>query len=202
MRHSNLIKSMGVAAFSAALMGQAQAGPTTYLGEVVLTAASYCPEGTVEATGQLLAVNNFQALFSLYGTTFGGDGRSTFGVPDLRGRAPVHFGTGPGLTYYQMGSRAGVETNTLTTANIPAHNHSVRATSQAPNTDDPDGAHLASAASPMRAALGGTTNPSYNLASTQIGPSGTQNPTPINNVQPILAMRYCVNISGAYPPRN
>ncbi len=202
MRHPKLLKSMGFAAVSAALMGQAQAGPSTYLGEVIVTAASFCPVNTVEAVGQLLPIANYQALFSLYGTTYGGDARTVFGVPDLRGRAPVHFGQGPGLTNYPLGAETGVESTTLQVANIPSHSHNVLATSQPPNTNDPAGAHLASAPSPLRAVSGSTVNQSYSFASTQVGPSGNPFPTPLNNVQPVLAMRYCVTVNGLYPPRN
>ena len=202
MRRSQILKSMGIAAFSAALSGTAHAGPSTYVGEVIVTAASYCPQNTVEAAGQLLPVANYQMLFSLYGATYGGDARTTFGLPDLRGRAPVHLGQGPGLTYYPWGAEAGIEHNNLTVANIPPHNHNVLTTSQPPNTNDPDDAHLASAASPLRAATGSSVDTNYDFAATQIGPSGSVSPDPVNNVQPILAMRYCITVDGYYPPRS
>ncbi len=202
MRHSKVLKSAGIAAFSAALIGTAHAGPSTYTGEIIITAASYCPESTVEAVGQLMTIADNSALFSLYGTTYGGNGQTNFAMPDLRGRAPVHFGTGPGLTYYPPGAEAGIESNTLTVANIPPHNHNVRATSQAPNTNDPNGAHLASASAPLRAVTGSSVNTGFNFASTQIGPSGNPSPQPVNNVQPVLAMRYCITTDGYYPPRS
>ncbi|HBH89031.1 tail fiber protein [Ponticaulis sp.] len=202
MRRSQILKSMGFAAFSAALSGTANAGPSTYMGEIIVTAASYCPYNTVEAVGQLMAIADNPALFSLYGTTYGGNGTTSFGMPDLRGRAPVHYGQGPGLTYYPWGTETGIEHNYLTVANIPPHSHNVLTTSQPPNTNDPDDAHLASAASPLRAVTGSSVDPSYDFASTQIGPSGSVSPDPVNNVQPILAMRYCITVNGSYPPRS
>ena len=202
MRRSQILKSMGIAAFSAALSGTAHAGPSTYIGEVIVTAASYCPYNTVEAFGQLMTIADNSALFSLYGTTYGGNGTTSFGMPDLRGRAPVHYGQGPGLTFYPWGVETGIEHNYLTVANIPPHSHNVLTTSQPPNTNDPNGAHLASAASPLRAVTGSSVDPSYDFAPTQIGLSGSVSPAPVDNVQPILAMRYCITVNGSYPPRS
>lgn len=94
-----------------------------YIGTVCMTAANYCPDGYVEAQGQLLQINQYNALYSLVGTTYGGDARNTFGIPDYRGRSPVGLGTGPGLTVVQFGEKRGVETVTLTQAQMPAHTH-------------------------------------------------------------------------------
>ena len=82
-----------------------------YIGEIFMTGANFCPRGTAAADGQLLAISQNQALFSLYGTNYGGDGRTTFGLPDLRGRSPVHAGSGPGLNPVSLGSKGGAETN-------------------------------------------------------------------------------------------
>ena len=180
----------------------AHAGPDSYIGDVTISAASYCPRDTMEARGQLLAISEYTALFSLYGTFYGGDGRTTFGLPDLRGRAPVHFGTGPGLSTYAMGQKAGIETNTLTVANLPPHNHLVKATTGAANTKLPDGAHLAGAPAPARAAINSTIDTSKTFSPSMLGTAGSPNPAPINNVQPVLAMRYCVTVEGPYPPRS
>lgn len=98
---------------------------SVYIGTICTTAASYCPDGYVEAQGQLLQINTYNALYALMGTTYGGDGRTTFGVPDFRGRGPVGLGQGPGLTPVQFGEKRGVESVTLTQAQMPAHNHSV-----------------------------------------------------------------------------
>lgn len=96
-----------------------------YIGTVCMTAANYCPDGYVEAQGQLLQINTYNALYSLVGVTYGGDARTTFGVPDYRGRSPVGLGQGPGLSVVQFGEKRGVETVTLTQAQMPIHNHTV-----------------------------------------------------------------------------
>lgn len=98
-------------------------GTEAYIGETCITAAGYCPRNTVEAYGQLLTVIDNEALFSLVGCTFGGDCRTSFGVPDLRGRAPVSYGQGPGLYYRQFGQYYGTEEITQTITQMPEHNH-------------------------------------------------------------------------------
>lgn len=103
-------------------------GANPYLGEVLFVGFNFCPRGTINADGQLLSINSFQALFSLYGTQFGGDGRTTFGMPDTRGRAIVGQGQGPGLSNRFMGQKAGWETNTMTVNGLPAHSHTVTVT--------------------------------------------------------------------------
>ncbi|MGI9415927.1 MAG: phage tail protein [Hyphomicrobiales bacterium] len=82
----------------------------TYLGQIMMTGTNFCPRGWVAADGQLLAISKHTSLFSLYGTMYGGDGRTTFGLPDLRGRTPIHAGQGPGLTAYRIGQKGGQET--------------------------------------------------------------------------------------------
>ena len=93
------------------------------IGEIKLVGFTYCPRGWTDADGQLLSITDNAALFSLYGTTYGGDGRTTFALPDLRGRVPLHQGTGAGLSTYTMGQLGGAETVTLTTSQMPVHNH-------------------------------------------------------------------------------
>ncbi len=120
-------------ALRAALVGSAVLGHAStslatcstdpYLGSVCMTAANFCPRGYLEANGQLIAVSDNPALFSLLGTTYGGDGRSSFGVPDLRSRTPVGAGEGLGLTSVRLGSKRGVETRALSLASLPAHSH-------------------------------------------------------------------------------
>jgi microcystin-dependent protein len=96
-----------------------------YLGEIRIFAGNFAPQGWLFCQGQLLAISQNQALFALLGTTYGGDGQTTFSVPDLRGRAAVGLGAGPGLSPYQQGQQAGYETVTLTTAQLPVHQHPV-----------------------------------------------------------------------------
>ncbi len=100
---------------------QAQTDP--FIGQVITVGFNFCPRGWAPANGQLLPIAQNTALFSLYGTMYGGDGRTTFALPDLRGRAVVNAGQGPGMMNYRVGQRGGLETVTLTTQQIPAHNH-------------------------------------------------------------------------------
>ena len=98
-----------------------------FVGEIRMFAGNFAPRGFAFCDGQLLAISQNDALFALLGTTYGGDGRTTFALPDLRGRVPVHAGSGPGLTRRTLGQRAGSEQETLTLSQIPAHNHNMRA---------------------------------------------------------------------------
>ncbi|MFC0779674.1 phage tail protein [Flavobacterium sp. HJSW_4] len=99
-----------------------------FLGTILSFAFNFAPRGWAFCNGQMMSIAQNSALFSLLGTTFGGDGMSTFGLPDLRGRAPIHFGQAPGLSNYVMGEKAGYEQFTLTTLNIPAHGHTLATT--------------------------------------------------------------------------
>ena len=96
-----------------------------FIGEIAMFAGNFAPRGWALCNGQLLPIAQNTALFSLLGTTYGGDGRTTFALPDLRGRVPIHAGNGPGLSSYRLGSKGGSETKTLTTLNMPAHAHGV-----------------------------------------------------------------------------
>ena len=114
------------AALAAALTLPAQTAHATaepFIGEVAIFGGNFCPRAWAEAAGQLLPINSHQSLYSLYGTYYGGDGRSTFALPDLRGRVPVSVGTGTGLSTYTQGQRVGTETRTLTVPEMPSHNH-------------------------------------------------------------------------------
>ena len=99
------------------------AGVEPYIGEIMMVGFNFCPRGWTDANGQLLQISSNTALFSLYGTIYGGDGRTTFKLPDLRGRVPMHTGTGPGLSPRQLGQGGGSETNNLVSNNLPAHSH-------------------------------------------------------------------------------
>lgn len=109
MTVKSLIAAATLGMALAATAPSAQAGPDEYLGEIMVTASNFCPRGTAEANGQLLPINANSALFSLLGTMYGGDGRTTFGLPDLRGRTMIGTGQGPGLSNRVQGERGGVE---------------------------------------------------------------------------------------------
>ena len=134
---------MAVASTATLAMGVAApqaSAQDAMIGEVRPVAFTFCPRNFVNAHGQLLPIAQNTALFSLYGTTFGGDGRTTFGVPDLQGRTPMHDGRGPGLTQRIQGQKLGQEEVTLTVAQLPSHNHFVRGADTTGNTTNLQGA--------------------------------------------------------------
>lgn len=163
-----------------------------YIGDVRLFGFNFPPRYWLPCQGQTLAISQNQVLFSILGTTYGGDGITTFMLPDLSGRAPVHVGNGVSL-----GQSGGEENHTLTINEIPAHNHTVQASEQGSSVYTPVGGAWAPA--------GNSTN-SYSAAAdsqmsaSAISPTGGSQPH--TNMQPYLAMNYCICISGLYPPRN
>lgn len=168
-----------------------------YLGEVMLVGFTFCPRGTAAAEGQLLAINSNQSLFALYGTTYGGDGRTTFALPDLRGRVPVGAGQGPGLSNVRQGQESGAETTTLNVANLPAHSHTLNASSTNGNSDSPVG--NVQARKP-RTNVYGTGGANAAMSGTSIGITGGGQAFSVRD--PYVAMRYCVVTSGIFPSRD
>lgn len=177
-----------------------------YIGEIILGGWNFCPRGTAKADGQLLAINSNQALFALYGTNYGGDGRTTFGLPDLRGRAPIHNGAGPGLSSIQLGQKGGVEQVTLNTNTLPSHSHNATTTTNAAaasaNTPSPAGNLLGiTSTTPIYAGAGGPTLPmSSDMVETSIGSTGGSQP--IFTRSPFQAIMYCIVMQGIFPSRN
>lgn len=166
-----------------------------FVGEIRLFGFNFAPRGWAFCDGSLLAIAQNTALFSLLGTMYGGDGRTTFGLPDLRGRVPLGFGQGPGLTARTQGESAGSETVTLTPPQLPPHGHTVAAASTA-TTKNPAGAVPAFTA-------GGTSYgaaPDLSMSPAMIGGGGTSQPHP--NMQPYLALNWCIALTGIFPPRN
>lgn len=115
-----LITTLTLSTVMASVSAQAQ---DFYTGQVITMASTYCPRGTIELNGQTLAISQNSTLYSLLGTNYGGDGRASFAVPDMRGRAIVHYGSGPGLSPLRLGQTGGREYTTLNTSNLPAHVH-------------------------------------------------------------------------------
>ncbi|MCZ6802210.1 MAG: tail fiber protein [Nitrospirae bacterium] len=176
----------------------ATAGTEPFIGEIMMTAASYCPVGWTDANGQLLAVPPNQALFSLLGTTFGGNGRTTFGLPDLRGRVAIHSGQGPGLTDRKQGNKGGMEQHTLTVNEMPKHTHNLMAAKNSATSRTPTGRVLATPRRNIYASSGSSSI--TQMSPTSIGTVG--NGQPHNNMQPFLTIRYCIALQGIYPSRN
>lgn len=194
-------------------------GSEPYLGEVCTFANTYCPRGYAEADGRLLSIGQHQALFALMGTTFGGNGQTTFALPDLRGRTPVGNGEGPGLGAVELGEIGGEESAIINIANMPSHSHgadttvTVRATLNAVasggSTSNPNGKLLAisanrdniysSAAATVPMAPEAISTTTTNAATT-IHSSGGGLGFSIRN--PFVGLRYCVATSGVFPVRD
>lgn len=169
---------------------------TPYVGEIRLFAGNFEPAGWSFCDGRLLPISENETLFNLIGTTYGGDGQSTFALPDLRGRVPIHFGTGPGLGNRFFGSSGGVEEVTLTTAQIPAHNHPLGASSALATLPGPGGAV------PAQSRQAGVDlyledSPSVSMAPTSIGAVGGSQPH--ENMQPYLGLNYIISLFGIFP---
>ncbi|MBB5206389.1 microcystin-dependent protein [Inhella inkyongensis] len=170
------------------------------MGMICTTAANFCPRGTLEANGALLAIAQNTALFSLLGTNYGGDGRVTFGLPDLRGRSMVGAGMGPGLTPMTQGEASGSENITLTLNQMPMHTHTAvqRGTASAGNTDSPSGAVPAKLARSNNYSSGAA-DANMGANSITVGAAGGSQPVAIRN--PYLVLKHCVVSEGIYPSR-
>ena len=163
-----------------------------FLGQILLFAGNFAPRGWALCEGQLLAINQYQALYSILGTTYGGDGRTSFGLPDLRGRSPVSQGDGPGLSNYTLGQKGGSETNTIRIQEMPSHNHVVGVPTSTGAGGESEG-FLAAAN-----IYAEDTNATY--AGVTVTPNGGGQS--VNNVQPFLAINYIVCLQGTFPSRN
>ncbi|WP_338731875.1 phage tail protein [Mangrovimonas cancribranchiae] len=169
-----------------------------YLGDIKLTAINFEQRGWMECDGRLLSIAQHSALFSLIGTIYGGDGITTFALPDLRGRVPVGIGSGPGLTTVQLGDTGGSETNTLTVSQMPSHNHTVNAVVDDGNSATPTGNFPAGTKLLDKEYANGGTATTMN--SNMIGSTG--NNQPVNNKQPYVGLRYVICVQGYFPSRN
>jgi microcystin-dependent protein len=183
-----------------------------YVGQIILVGFNFVPQNWLPCNGQLLPISEFETLFNLIGTTYGGDGQATFAVPDLRGRVPIHQGSSAGLSLYILGQIGGVEQVTLTTAQLPAHTHAVDAsavtaavacTAGAGNTQSPVGNVPAGEAAgvtlpyssrapdvAMSGALAANTTPASGI---------TGGSLPHSNMQPYAVMQYCISPFGVFP---
>ncbi|QFT78499.1 phage tail protein [Erythrobacter sp. THAF29] len=179
----------------------AQAG-TAYIGQVSAFGGNFCPRGWTPANGQLLPIAQYTALFSLYGTIYGGDGRTTFQLPDLRGRRPVSEGTGTGLGSYRLGSRGGATSFTITAAQLPSHNHTgtTRASSALGNSANPRNNVLAVDNDGVKIYHnGGSTN---NMAAGSLAINNAGGGQSVNKVSPFQVVQWCVALDGVYPSRS
>ena len=155
---------------------------------------NFPPNGWMFCDGQLLPISENEVLFQLLGTTYGGDGQSTFALPDLRGRAPMHMGTGPGLSTYSIGEQGGVESVTLTTQQIPIHNHAWMASTGSGGANTPVNNVTAS---PPVMKLYRVGTPSDAMSAATIQPAGGQQPH--ENIQPYLTISFIMSLFGIFP---
>jgi microcystin-dependent protein len=174
-----------------------------FVAEIRIFAGNYAPIGWATCDGQLFDIRQNTALFSLLGTMYGGDGKTTFGLPDLRGRAPIMFGQGPGLSDYSEGERGGNANVTVLESEMPAHRHAAMGNPNSGTAGNPEGA--------VWAASGGRGRPSTYVA--QEGPPPVSQPmspnalgkyggsAPHNNMPPYLTMTFIIALRGVYPPR-
>lgn len=172
-----------------------------FIAEIRIFAGNFAPRGWAFCDGQLLPIAQNTALFSLIGTTYGGDGRSTTGLPNLQGRAPMHPGRGPGLTARRLGEKVGTETITLSEAQIPSHSHTGRHASQPANSMDPTNTtSLARSTGGASAYHSDTTANLVDLASATLSTTGGGQAH--TNLQPFLALNFIIALQGLYPSRS
>lgn len=184
-----------------------------FIGQIQMFGFNFPPRGWAHCDGQLLSISSNSALFSLLGTTFGGDGRTTFGLPGLRGRSAVHVGNGPGISTITWGEKGGAENVTLSVAQMPSHNHMVTAsslsTSVKASSDDADGTSPAGALLGTTAEdvySGGTADSTMNAAAAEthgnvtLDPAGGSQPFPIRN--PYLGIYHSIALQGVFPSRS
>jgi microcystin-dependent protein len=174
---------------------------TPFIGEIRLLGCNFAPQGWQVCDGRLLAISEYDTLYVLIGTTYGGDGVTTFGLPDLRGRLPLGQGQGPGLSNRVIGEIAGVESVTLTTQQIPSHNHTVIATTGAATTGTPGTDVIPGSVAGQTMYV---TNLTGAMPFTASAPSvstvgGTQ---PHENCMPSLGITYCIALFGIFPSQN
>jgi microcystin-dependent protein len=170
-----------------------------FVAEIRIFPFNFAPKGWAWCDGQLLPISQNTALFSLLGTTYGGDGRSTFALPDLRGSVPMHPGQGPGLSLHDLGETGGSETVTLLESEIPSHTHTINATT---------GALQADPAGTVWANPGGRPAPNFfadnggsflTMNNTAVNTAGAS--IPHNNMMPYLTFYFCIALQGVFPPR-
>lgn len=169
-----------------------------FVAEIRIFPFNFAPKGWAFCDGQLLPLSQNTALFSLLGTTYGGNGKSNFALPDLQGRAPMHPGQGPGLSLHDLGESAGSETVTLLESEIPAHSHALRA-----NINQGDNVTVIPGISLAQSTGGGlyvSGSPTLTSMSPQVLPpaGGDQ---PHNNMMPYLTFNFCIALQGVFPPR-
>ena len=169
-----------------------------FVGEIRMFAGNFAPRGWATCDGQLLLVNQNDELFSLVGTIYGGDGRSTFGLPDLRGRLPIHYGSGPGLSARKIGQKSGTETEVLSASEVAPHQHTLAgSTSQAIDTSPAGNVTATAAGSNIYG-----TNVTVDMSLDAISLSGDTSPKSHSNLMPSQCLTFIIALVGVYPSRS
>jgi microcystin-dependent protein len=163
-----------------------------FLAEIKIFAFNFAPRGWAFCDGQILPINQNQSLYSLLGTTYGGDGRTSFGLPDMRGRTPIHVDNG-----HPLGQKSGEEAHTISVAEMPTHSHHARGTNQQANQKDPTGNVWAAQSEGTHF---GSATPNSSLNNSSISQSGGGQSH--ENMQPFTSLRFCIAIQGLFPSRN
>jgi microcystin-dependent protein len=168
-----------------------------FVAEIRIFPFNFAPKGWAFCNGQLMPISQNTALFSLLGTTYGGDGKSTFALPNIQGSAPMHPGQGPGLSLHDLGESSGSDTVTLLESEIPAHSHTLRAVPDIASGRDPANAVLA------RSRGGSIYAPAAALtAMNPLALAVSGGGLPHNNMQPYLTLSFCIALQGVFPPRS
>lgn len=224
--HNNMMPSLGIN-YAIALQGlyPSQGGGSTdeYIGMINMFAFNFAPSGYANCEGQLLPINNYQSLFSILGTTYGGDGRTTLGLPELRGRVPIGEGTGPGLSTRRLGAKIGEESVALTTAQMPTHNHKIPVnpvltgsgillgTNDIGNSDSPSDAIFARGLRNERIYSSVANDVMANAVNINLDVTVTPKDSEVSSIdgngvhenrQPYLTITYAIALNGVFPPRN
>jgi microcystin-dependent protein len=175
-----------------------------YIGEIRPVGFNFNPVGWAFCNGQLLPIAQYDALFALLGTTYGGDGQTTFGLPDLRGRVPIHMGTAPGGETFTLGQQAGTETVAITTSQMPSHAHAFSyqplASGNAGAQTNPENAYYAGSGRSLAFATVDTVNTTMAAPTVQTSPAGGSQP--ISVIQPYRVLNYIIATEGLFPSRN
>ncbi|WP_109677333.1 phage tail protein [Dyadobacter jejuensis] len=181
--------------------GKVQAQSDAFIGEIKMFAGNFAPAGWAFCDGQLLQIDQYTALYAILGTQYGGDGETTFALPDLRGRVPMHEGTGPGLTMHRLGEKGGSETVTLTTHQLPNHTHTgtvqIGVSDQPGNSSNPTNAKLANTGALDKEYTDQAATGSLGAVTATIGATGQGEA--VNMMQPYTTINFIIAVVGYFP---
>ena len=178
---------------------------TPFIGQIITVGFNFAPRGFALCDGQLLPIAQYTALFSLLGTTYGGNGQTTFGLPDLRGRFPMHAGQGPGLSFRPLGQSGGTETTTLSAANLPSHNHAAsgrQAVVNGPGDSSNPTGRLPAQLVRENAYSNGAANGFHAADSVEVTVQNAGGNQPFGNMPPYQVINFAIALEGIFPSRN